>query len=663
VIWQDSPFVPALLFTALTCAALGVFVWRQRPTLGVGPVVGSLMATGCWNAWYAMELASANYPAQLFWANMQYIPITATPALMFTFALIYTGRGSLLSRPVVLALFVEPVVTVFLAFNSDAMPLLRTDWEPVLVEGAILVSWGHGPFFWVHIFYSYLLMATATSILVPVILRSPHLYRTQAAAVVIGVLMPWLMNAMYVLDLSPYPRLNLMPFSFFFYAVAVGWALVRLRFLDVVPIARDGVVEGLQEAVLVFGMNGQIAAANPPAAGLLGRSARELVGLELSDLPASVSAALDPSKPVPAEHEIVVGDAGSSRVFELRVAGVNDHRGRPRGRVAVFHDLTDRKRAEEEQVGSQRLLAAGELAAGIAHNLNNILVGILAPAQRLQDGQTTELSRDAGIIVSAAERARDLVERLNCGTDWERPVRLESVDVAAVTAEAIEAARPRWEEVQTAGGQIVVSSQLGILLPARCDRTELHDAILNLILNAVDAMPEGGQVTIAAEVDQKNVILTVSDTGTGMDSETLRRVFEPFFTTKVNIGTGLGLSTVYRSVQHWDGDISATSQPGEGTTFRLALPLWEGAPVASAPQPSGEARATQILIAEDEAIVAMVLADYVRSQGHNVDIVGVGAEALERLSRGDVDVAILDLGIPDTKVTRLLYRHASRTQT
>ena len=492
-------------------------------------------------------------------------------------------------------------------------------------------------------------MATATSILVPVILRSPHLYRTQAAAVVIGVLMPWLMNAMYVLDLSPYPRLNLMPFSFFFYAVAVGWALVRLRFLDVVPIARDGVVEGLQEAVLVFGMNGQIAAANPPAAGLLGRSARELVSLELSDLLASVSAALDPSKPVPAEHEIVVGDAGSSRVFELRVAGVNDHRGRPRGRVAVFHDLTDRKRAEEEQVGSQRLLAAGELAAGIAHNLNNILVGILAPAQRLQDGQTTELSRDAGIIVSAAERARDLVERLNCGTDWERPVRLESVDVAAVTAEVIEAARPRWEEVQTAGGQIVVSSQLGILLPARCDRTELHDAILNLILNAVDAMPEGGQVTIAAEVDQKNVILTVSDTGTGMDSETLRRAFEPFFTTKVNIGTGLGLSTVYRSVQHWDGDISATSQPGEGTTFRLALPLWEGAPDASAPQLSGEARATQILIAEDEAIVAMVLADYVRSEGHNVDIVGDGAEALEQLSRGDVDVAILDLGIPRYK--------------
>ena len=166
-------------------------------------------------------------------------------------------------------------------------------------------------------------------------------------------------------------------------------------------------------------------------------------------------------------------------------------------------------------MGSQRLLAAGELAAGIAHNLNNILVGILAPAQRLQDGQTTELSRDAGIIVSAAERARDLVERLNCGTDWERSVRLESVDVAAVTAEAIEAARPRWEEVQTAGGQIVVSSQLGTLPPAKCDRTELHDAILNLILNAVDAMPEGGQVTIAAEVDQKNVILIVSDTGTG----------------------------------------------------------------------------------------------------------------------------------------------------
>jgi PAS domain S-box-containing protein len=648
VIWQTSPFVPVLLLTALACAILGISVWRHRPSPGVGPCVASFIATAGWNAGYAMELSSANYAAQLFWANVQYVFIAAMPAVMIVFALIYTGRGVLLSRRVALALAVEPVITVILAFVSETVPLLRTGGERLVVDGYVMVSWTYGPFFWIHTIYSYGLMATATILLVPVILRSPHLYRLQAATVVLGVTMPWIANAVYLSGLSPFPHLDLTPFSFFIYALAVGWGLFRPQFLDVVPVARGSVVDGLQDAVLVIGTNGYIADANPAAEALLGLDGSELVGRRSTELPANLTAALDLEGPVPAESEVTLGDPPESRVFELRLSAVVDHRGRPRGRVVVLHDLTERKHAEEMRVRSQRLLAAGELAAGIAHNLNNILVGILAPAQRLQDGETDQLARDADIIVSAAQRARDLVQRLNRGGAGDAVIANEPVDVATVIAEAVEAARPRWEDSATTREGITLSTRIATLPAAKCDRTGLHDAVLNLILNAADAMPGGGSLTIDAELQAERIVVSVTDTGTGMDADTVRRVFEPFFTTKVDVGTGLGLTTVYRSVLRWGGDVTVDSRPGEGSTFRLFLPVWEGEPVVGqpvAPRAAGNGT-VRIMIVEDETIVATILSECVRPLGYEVEVIADGLQALERLSRGDVDVAVLDLGIP-----------------
>ena len=317
MIWQHTPYLSVLLLTALACAILGVYVWRHRPSPGVGPCVASFVATACWNAGYAMELSSANYEAQLFWANVQYIFIAATPALMIAFALIYTGRGVMLSRRVILALTVEPAITVVLAFASETVPLLRTGGEQPIVDGSALVSWTYGPFFWFHTLYSYGLIGTATFLLVPVILRSPHLYRLQAATVVLGVTMPWTANAVYLGGLSPFPHLDLTPFSFFFYALAVGWGLFRLQFLDVVPVARGSVVDGLQDAVLVIGTNGRIADANPAAEALLGHAGGELVGRRSADLPANLAAALDLEGPVPAEREVTPATPRHSRVTIL----------------------------------------------------------------------------------------------------------------------------------------------------------------------------------------------------------------------------------------------------------------------------------------------------------------------------------------------------------
>ena len=173
----------------------------------------------------------------------------------------------------------------------------------------------------------------------------------------------------------------------------------------------------------------------------------------------------------------------------------------------------------------------------------------------------------------------------------------------------------------------------------------LHDILINLVFNAVDAMPDGGRITIRTRADDGGVHLTVSDTGIGMEEDTRRRVFEPFFTTKMNVGTGLGLSTVYGTVTRWKGIIEVKSVPGRGTTFSIRLPgSGESGESVQGRSKVRDARRGRILIVEDESSVSQFLCRML-SAGHQVETLAGGVGAASRLLERRYDVALIDLGM------------------
>ncbi len=644
--WQLTPYTPFLLITGAALLVLTASIYRRRRSTGTMAGVALFATVSCWNLSYALELSASNLAAQTFWANVEYIFIPLVPVLWLIFTIQFTGRDRWLPRGLLVLLFVEPAAVTFLAWGSDLYPYLRTGAHPVDVGGSILVEWRYGTFFWIHTTYAYVLMLLGTLMMVPVILRSPFLYRAQAVFVLVGTLAPWIANAIYLAGLSPFPHLDLTPFAFSLLSVAVAFGLLRLHFLDVVPVARDMVVEGLWEGVIVVGINGLIIDVNRACVQILGRDASELIGRDLpSTVPEVALGNTDPGQ------ELIVGEGSDRRTYEVLQSPVHDRRGEHRGNLIVLHDLTLRKEAEEQRVRAQRLGAAHELASGISHNLNNILIGILAPAQRLRDGDSTDHVRDADIIVAAAQRAQDLVSRLSRSGRSDHPEPTQAVDVNAVLLEAVEAARSRWQdETVRRGVRIDLQTDLGTLAHAKADPTNLHDIFVNLIFNSVDAMPAGGNLRLSTRtVDESDLLITVSDDGMGMEEAVQRRIFEPFFTTKVDIGSGLGLATAYRAIRDWGGDISVDSQPGVGTTFRLRVPVWDGPPPGDTTGGEGvtdEHAGRRILIAEDEGIVAMVLEDCVRRLGYHPDVIDRGDLALERLRSGRYGVAILDLGIP-----------------
>lgn len=330
---------------------------------------------------------------------------------------------------------------------------------------------------------------------------------------------------------------------------------------------------------------------------------------------------------------------------EMKV--VRDHEGNPLEIVGYWTDVTDRKNTEQELIRLERLRALGQMAAGVSHNLNNLLTTILGPAKLLQQEiDDPELLRETEFILTSARRAKDLVRRLNEAVRGGQEGGLGPVSVNKVIGEAVEITRPMWkDEAEGRNIAIEVVTELAEVPPVRGTHSGLIDIVMNLVLNSVDAMPRGGRITIRTEAAGGGLMLTVSDTGQGMDENTLERVFEPFFSTKTGIGTGLGLSTVYGIVSRWGGSVDVESSPGEGTTFSIGLPCWAGPEAAEeVSEGTSRARRARILIVEDVEPICGLLSR-VLSGSHVVDVVLSGREALEKFAPGQYDVAIIDLGL------------------
>ncbi|MCC7264643.1 MAG: response regulator [Candidatus Latescibacteria bacterium] len=363
-------------------------------------------------------------------------------------------------------------------------------------------------------------------------------------------------------------------------------------------------------------------------------------------------------KPFAKEYRITRRSDGETRWVNGLGEVKFDGSGKLVSLIGTIQDITERKHTEQELVRIQRLRAVGELSAGVCHNLNNLLTGVLVPAEMVQMASTdAKIQRLAGTIIEVGTRAAELVHRLHLSVRGTSSETLVPVGLNPVIDGAVQMSRPRWKDEPEAKGLVIeVRTELAEVPPVMGTPSELNDLMINLVFNAVDAMPEGGQITIRTVLEGQFVRLEFRDSGTGMDEETRLRIFEPFFTTKQHIGTGLGLATLYNSVTQWGGSVQVESAPGKGTTFILRLPIWKQKDeMAPASTPAIGSRPGRVLIVEDEEALGRALKE-VLSPRHEVEIFSDGQVALEQFRAGTYDVAILDLGLPGLSGDRLAQR-------
>jgi signal transduction histidine kinase/CheY-like chemotaxis protein len=313
-------------------------------------------------------------------------------------------------------------------------------------------------------------------------------------------------------------------------------------------------------------------------------------------------------------------------------------------------------RAEEQRrllVEGEKLRALGEMASGVAHDLNQYL-GLVAGHGELalHEVDRPGLDRDSlreslRAVVQAAMDGANAVKRLQTFARPRQEGPPRQVDVGELLREVAKLTAPRWRDAAQAQGQpiqVEVETEGHPLVEGWA--ASLREALTNLVFNAVDALPSGGTIRLAARRAGERVELTVADSGVGMSAETQAHLFEPYFTTKGEHGTGLGLSIVYGIVARHDGQIAVESTLGGGTIFRLSFPV--AAPATAAPPTAaaaGNDTALRILAVDDEPALGRLLARLLEMDGHAVTVAQSAEEALERLAGAPFDLVLSDVGM------------------
>lgn len=348
-------------------------------------------------------------------------------------------------------------------------------------------------------------------------------------------------------------------------------------------------------------------------------------------------------------ESILIDKTGHQKTITWYSHKLADDEDTPLGFLLIGVDISQRKHLESEIVRLERLKALGELAAGVSHNLNNILTGILLPANMLREMSVpNSIREEVQDIFISATRAKDLVLQLNQSVRRHSALSPEPVNVRQAIAEAIRATQMRWKDESEAKGiKISVETDNKDIEPkAKATQSGLFDVLVNLILNAVDALPDGGEISISTHHRNNNIYIEVKDNGVGMSEDVQLKVFEPFFTTKMDIGTGLGLSTAYNQVQSWGGLLSVKSTLGLGTTLRITLDIWEDQTTIDTIPPNGDLQAVHILLVEDDILVSRALEKYLQNS-KSLTLAKTAQEALREVEGKSIDIALIDLGLPD----------------
>ena len=358
----------------------------------------------------------------------------------------------------------------------------------------------------------------------------------------------------------------------------------------------------------------------------------------------------------PSAHDQVRAGAFATQAA-MALVRVRQERDLMEQQAALEQAYRELQRSQEQVINLEKMRAIGEMTSGVAHNFNNALTAILGTAQViLMEELPQPVAHRLRIIERTAQDAAVLVQRIRAFTKDEVPT-TASTDLNELIRDAVAMTEPRWKHhADRTESPVSVEVQLEARQRADVDAAAIREVLLNLILNGVKAMPQGGQITCRTWDDGELVNVTIRDTGIGMTEEVRQRCFEPFFTTDQETGTGLGLSVAYGIIQRHRGEIRVASSPGLGSEFQITLPAAQRSDPAvrrpttptSAPleAPATGSSRFHVLVVDDQAMVRQTIAEMLSALGHHATMADGGPEALRIFDPATHDVVITDWGMP-----------------
>ena len=593
---MGNPYAWLLVITGLVSLVGIPFVWHRRAAPGARFFILLVIGISMWSFGYAFELFSSRQEGMLFWTKIEYIGIVTVINSFLLVALEYSGRSHWINRRTLGLMLIHPIVVVVLAITNELHGLILKKVEVVEFQSYYLLNvQEHGAAFWFHSVYSYLALLIGTALLIYAVRRAPRLYQGQVAFILIAVITPWLSNAIYLLGNLP---LDPTPLSFAVSAASLALSLGRYQLFGVVPVARDWLIDHMDDAVIVLDLQGRLIDVNQEVWNLLryqsGQTvSRNLAGKSWVALFATWREQLEPFFSGGEERsEVNLGTATMPHWYEVRALPIHgsdeqiDLHMQPAGRLVIFHDINSRKQSEEmmSEARDQALQASllkSQLVANVSHELRTPLNAILGFSEMLLEGgfgPITDRQAEPVQHIFQAARQMDLfvTDLLDQALIEKGKLTLNVSDFQTIDLlNDVRSMLGRSAQEKGIELRFVIDSNLPPTL--RGDVKRLQQVLVNLVNNAIKYTDQG-EICVVILRKGTSWAIEVKDTGIGIPSEAKGYIFEPFRQVegrdgRKRGGAGLGLSIVRYLVTMMGGYVDLESEIGKGSLFRVVLPI------------------------------------------------------------------------------------------
>lgn len=663
---QIVPYMLLLLFAAVISFIMAAYSLIKR-TIPAARFFGALaIGVGVWSLFYLFEVVNLRlYLKETFFA-LKYTGIVLIPISLIAFAMEFTGVPLKRVLKLLPFLVIEPLLTLGVLSTNSLHHWFYSNPRLEIAHSFIVMAYTPQFWYYVNAAYSILIGLITVGLLLNYYKKSAGYRRRQIVFFLLGGILPAVLMLVTISGWARLPDLDYTSVAMVIGLPFLAVSVFQFRLLDVVPEARDLVIEFLDDSVIVVNRNYKILDLNPSAQELFGVKAVEVIGHKLEDMVALDDDIITGISQVDRfQQDITLEVQGREYQFELRSFRLASWYGRPAGRLVLLHDITSTKELEQnlrqaKEAAEEATKAKSLFLASMSHEIRTPLNAVIGMTSLLQD---TKLDAEQREYIQTIRNGSDtLLTSINDILDYSKieagrmELETQPFDLKTCIEEALEILAP-----QAAAKNLELCFLPSDSLPdwVTGDPTRLRQALVNLLSNAVKFTSQG-EVVVGAEVVEDSGVdwtlkFSVQDTGIGLTPEQINRIFTSFTQADASIarrygGTGLGLTITSRLVRMMEGNIWVESTPGEGSTFYFTIRAGKTETQAVDQMMAQRIRLAgyRVLVVDDNVTNRTILSHYLNSWGMQVTTAESGQDALTLLSSSiDVDLILLDMKLPD----------------
>ncbi|MBS1771643.1 MAG: PAS domain-containing protein [Bacteroidetes bacterium] len=532
-----------------------------------------MVAIATWAFFYGMELAGTTKESLILFNRIEYLSIGLLPALWIVFILKYAGKDSWLNTKTIAAFFILPVISIIVEWTTDIHHLFYTHVEVYVANGIHLLKIERGPWYVVHLVYFYIMLIWGVYFIIQKFRSVDPIYRKQNLLILIATFIPWLANVLYHAGINFQKDIDLTPFGFIVTAIVIGYGLLRFSLFDIVPVAREKVMDAMQEGVLVIDAKGRIVDANARMKDIIGNRVHKLIGTDITTIHFDDKLCEALNKRTSGKIEISLLGSSGIQYYAVTLTPLLE-KDIYTGQFLLFRDVTDRHKSEERLQGLNQL--KDRLFSVIAHDLRSPLNTLLGILSMVNEGHVTEQELKT-VLPEISKNLGYTSTLVNNLLQWTKSqlqgqvIQPVNVDVYYQLQDIIALFENVIKEKQ-----LKVRNSIDSSLQVFADNDMVMALLRNLLSNAIKFSRYGGEIWITATKGETHTIISIRDTGVGMHPEDLKKLFGlETFTTRGTLdekGTGLGLLLCKEFVEKNGGTIWAESEYDVGSKFCFTLP-------------------------------------------------------------------------------------------